>query len=132
MFTETAELLFTQIHNKKLELLLSGVEKLPFNNDNFDWVYHVNCYYFWRDTIDGAAELYRVMKPNSLMVTTLNLKRLKLAKKRGMLTKNAITDPMHYMWCLEHVGFEDVSMKYVKNKFGVEHQAIFAYIHEKL
>lgn len=56
-----------------LQLLLGGVgtkeDKLPFPDNHFDIIYHLNCFYFWPDLAHGTAECYRVLKPSGKMLS---------------------------------------------------------------
>ena len=118
-----------QIQEGKVVLYMGSVDSMPYNTDTFDAVYHVNTYYFWPNFREAIRELYRVMKPGSVMVSTLNLPRLKKMAKKGML-KYAYYDPVRYMMCLEKYGFENVHFKYYNEK-GKSYQAIFAEITQK-
>ena len=113
----------------KLQLILCGVENMPFNNDQFDRVFHCNCYYFWEDMTRCCAEVYRVMKPHSVMVTSINLESVQKSRDKGLLSMYR-TDPLAYMSHLESVGFTNVHIQYLKDT-DKDYQAIFAYVGEK-
>ncbi|XP_050388760.1 uncharacterized protein LOC126807915 [Patella vulgata] len=121
------------IQQNKLQILLSSVHHMPFNTDTFDRVFHVNSYYFWPSMKHSLREIYRVMKPGAIMVTTLNLKRLKILQSKGYF-KHGNIDPLKYMVALEKTGFENVRIEYLKDSLYKEkktYQAIFAEIKEK-
>ena len=119
---KNAEVNFSQaISSRKLDITHGSVMDLPYASNQFDRIYHTNCYYFWPEPSVAAAELFRVLKPKSLMITALDLKSIQLAKKRSILT--GLTDPYDYMKVLETVGFENVSMRNTKGEVHV----IFAF-----
>ncbi|CAD5118713.1 DgyrCDS7394 [Dimorphilus gyrociliatus] len=113
------------INAGKLDITYGSVTQLPYAPNTFDRIYHVNCYYFWKDMPLACTELYRVLKPNSYVVATLNLERLKLSKKKGLM-KYASFDPIKYMHALESAGFENVKIEYLNG-----YQAIYGHIASK-
>ncbi|ESP01177.1 hypothetical protein LOTGIDRAFT_139793 [Lottia gigantea] len=117
------------INGKKVEVVISSVEHMSFDNDYFDRVFHTNCYYFWPDLDRAVQEIVRVMKPGSQMVTALNLNALKEIKKGGFL-QSGNPDPVRYMAALEMHGFENVEFKY-ENDRGFAFQVIFAKLGHK-
>lgn len=122
----SANLFFKRkINSGKLDITFGSVTQLPYSPNTFDRIYHVNCYYFWKDMPLACTELYRVLKPHSFVVATLNLEKLKQSKQRGFL-KYASFDPIKYMHALESAGFENVKIEYLKG-----FQAIYGYINEK-
>ncbi|KAK3547566.1 hypothetical protein QTP86_025473 [Hemibagrus guttatus] len=60
----------------KVALYCCDVAAMPIEDNSVDKVFHCNCYYFWPDLKTAASEIYRVMKPDALMVTTLRLDRI--------------------------------------------------------
>jgi ubiquinone/menaquinone biosynthesis C-methylase UbiE len=40
-----------------------------FQDDSFDVVYHLNCWYFWKNVDKGVAETFRVLKPGGTLIT---------------------------------------------------------------
>lgn len=119
------------IADKKVILFNGSADSIPLNTDTIHRVYHCNCYYFWPNMRSVMREIYRVMRPGGLMITTLNLENLKKAEAKGIL-KYGHPDPVKYMACLEMYGFENVHMEYHKDaKTGAEYQVIFSEINEK-
>ena len=55
-----------------------SVEETSFADGQFDRIFHTNCYYFWPSKDKGSRELYRILKPDGLMVTALNMAGLKV------------------------------------------------------
>lgn len=111
----------TQTASGKIDIGQGIVEALPYSSDLFDRIVHINCFHCWEDVPAGVSELYRVLKPQGLMVSTLNIKFNK--KNQKILGK---IDPLnYYMSLLEKVGFENVRIEYYKER-RLEFQAIFA------
>ncbi|XP_021364585.1 uncharacterized protein LOC110457576 isoform X2 [Mizuhopecten yessoensis] len=115
------------IDDGKVELINGDVADLScFQSNTFDCVFHCNCYYFWPDIDKVARELHRVMKPDSLMVTTMSIERVKRIQALGFL-RYANPDQTRYMKALESSGFCDVrSEKEKSEKSGKVYDAIFA------
>ena len=118
-----------EIARREIEISQANVEQLPYSNSQFDRVFHCNTYYFWHNMSMAYPELYRVMKPNSLMVTTLNIERLKTVKD-VLKSLGAKWDPLEYMHKLEMAGFTDVNIQYLTDG-DQEYQAIFARLTQK-
>lgn len=58
--------------------------ELPYSDNFFERVFHVNCYYFWPDLDQGISELGRVMKTDGLMVSTFVRDKLNDFSKNGL------------------------------------------------
>lgn len=110
----------------KLDVVQSSVIQMPYQSHTFDRIFHCNCYYYWTDPFRACAEIYRVVKPGGLVVTTMDVKQDKRHLALGLLG-NADPDLVLYMHALEAVGFCDVRIEYLKDgRTGREFQAIFA------
>ncbi|KAM7404791.1 hypothetical protein PAMP_012104 [Pampus punctatissimus] len=127
-----SEFMHQMASERMKELLASGkvtlhhcdVAAMPLADNTVDKVFHCNCYYFWPDLRKGATEIYRVMKPGGLMVTTLRLFHVAtLAAKRVMPGEN--WRPEAYMAALRDSGFTDVRMETKQHKH-ITFQAIYA------
>ena len=71
------------IAEKKVVLFDGSADNIPLNTDTIHRVYHCNCYYFWPNNRTVMREIYRVMRPGALMITTLNLDSLRKAEVRS-------------------------------------------------
>ena len=109
----------------KINIHLCSVTNMPFEDEKFDRVFHVNCFYYWADMDAALTELYRVMKPGALMVTTLNNEKLQRGEILGWLRYGDI-DNSRYMNCLERNGFENVLKKRLHTTDNVPLDAILA------
>ncbi|KAK3083963.1 hypothetical protein FSP39_006047 [Pinctada imbricata] len=115
----------SNITNQKVELIQGDVVNLPFEDNMFDRVYHTNCFYFWSDHEKAAKELYRVMKKDSMMVTTMEKERVEDAQRRGFM-KYGNPDVDNYVSCVEKAGFSNVK---VENKCMEKSDAPFIVIY---
>ena len=61
----------TEIGSGKMRLQLGDVCKLPFPDQAFDRVFTINTIYFWSDTVQGMAEIYRVLKPGGMAAVSI-------------------------------------------------------------
>uniref|UniRef100_A0A183CF96 Methionine--tRNA ligase, cytoplasmic n=1 Tax=Globodera pallida TaxID=36090 RepID=A0A183CF96_GLOPA len=120
----------------KLTLHEALDDSLPFTDNIFDTIYHVDVFYGWSqsemDTI--CRELLRVLRPLRSLVCGMELGRLRRLNDYGILEEQEF-DPMRYMESLQRVGFENIEIVYEKiDKYGnpsdkkdsVEIQLIFA------
>ncbi|CAG5121038.1 unnamed protein product [Candidula unifasciata] len=119
------------VHDKKVFLFHGSATQIPLNTDSVNRVFHCNCYYFWPSMRSVMREIYRVMQPGGVMVTTLSIDNLKKSQERGFL-RSAHPDPVMYMQSLENYGFENVHLEYHTDpQSGKKFQAIFSEINEK-
>jgi ubiquinone/menaquinone biosynthesis C-methylase UbiE len=51
------------IEAARVDIVLAGVESLPFADDSFDKVLCVHVLYFWKDLDVSLREIVRVLKP---------------------------------------------------------------------
>lgn len=117
------------INSGRVELCLGSVMDLPFEANTFDRVFHCNCFYFWPDIDRGVQEIMRVMKPDSLMVTTINQASINKAIERGVL-KYANPNVPLYIEVLKRNGFSNVNIQELDDS-GTAYQAIFASVGKK-
>ncbi|WP_399206866.1 class I SAM-dependent methyltransferase [Sutcliffiella rhizosphaerae] len=59
------------IKTKKAKLVQANVNKLPFENKQFDRVFSIHTIYFWESIFVTLSETYRVMKHGGFFVITL-------------------------------------------------------------
>ena len=100
--------------------------ELPYSDNFFDRVFHVNCYYFWPDLDQGISELRRVMKTDGLMVSTLVRDGLNYASQKGFFKYAPHWSPEVYIAKLAGGGFRNVSIETQKTKSGFAFQVIYA------
>src|SRR5204863_4096825 len=56
----------------RVDLRQGEAMTLPFPGQQFDKVLSIHTFYFWSDPVQGIAEIFRVLKPNGMMVVTLS------------------------------------------------------------
>ena len=79
-FSETmvqeAELLNQELINKgKVSFTQASIEKLPFNDNEFDSITTTNTLYFWPNPELNIIELLRVLKPNGKLLIAYRTKQ---------------------------------------------------------
>nr|XP_055045178.1 uncharacterized methyltransferase YdaC-like [Misgurnus anguillicaudatus] len=124
MHQMASERMKEQITKGKVILYYSDLVNMPVAENSVNKAFHCNCYYFWPDLNAGARAIHKVMKPGSLMVTTLRLASLKKAFSINVLTGDNWR-PEVYMEVLKSSGFTDVRMENMKDRH-ITFQAIFA------
>ncbi|CAJ0574028.1 unnamed protein product, partial [Mesorhabditis spiculigera] len=115
-----------EVARKRFALELSEEEKLqlhrvfdlrhmPYPNDFFDVLLHVDLIYFVKDERleEVCREFFRVLQPGHKVVSAMEFAWLAKLEKWGLLTKNQC-DPVRYLTRLEQAGFEDVRLDYLK------------------
>uniref|UniRef100_A0A915EMA9 Methyltransferase domain-containing protein n=1 Tax=Ditylenchus dipsaci TaxID=166011 RepID=A0A915EMA9_9BILA len=88
---------------------------LPYPTGLFDGIYHVDVFYFWRNSQikEIVEELWRVLKPGKQLVCGMELSRLKKLEEQNILGPLE-ADPLRYLEHLEPAGFTDVKVIYRK------------------
>uniref|UniRef100_A0A0N4ZKR5 phosphoethanolamine N-methyltransferase n=1 Tax=Parastrongyloides trichosuri TaxID=131310 RepID=A0A0N4ZKR5_PARTI len=112
------------------EIVLEGCTHLgllPFPNNFFDGIYHVDVFYYWSDNNMPKIEreLFRILKPNCKLVCTMDLNRLKEWEKWNILSSKDF-DVMRYLELLEPCGFENIKVEYKQVDKNREIQIISA------
>ncbi|AUP77858.1 class I SAM-dependent methyltransferase [Flavivirga eckloniae] len=91
----------------------ASIEKLPFNDNTFDYITTTNTLYFWPTPEDNAKELLRVLKPGGKILVAYRSKscidQLELSKYG--FTKYEISDVENL---LSKSGFKQISSKIIK------------------
>jgi ubiquinone/menaquinone biosynthesis C-methylase UbiE len=94
---------------------IENIANLPYPNNTFNGIYHVDVFYFWQ--LDGmkqiVQEFLRILKPGGSLICGLEMERLKKLEKRKVL-QEAEYNPMRYVQYLDPAGFKDVSITYEK------------------
>jgi ubiquinone/menaquinone biosynthesis C-methylase UbiE len=93
------------IREKRAKLVQANLNKLPFENENFNSVFSIQTIYFWTDIDTTLSEIYRVLKPDGIVVLTFSDGKDDDAWEgiRG-ITENQV---IPYM---KNAGFRDVSL----------------------
>jgi ubiquinone/menaquinone biosynthesis C-methylase UbiE len=56
------------INEGRVEIMVSGVSKLPFEDDSFDLVTAVETHYYWPDLKANLCEVLRITKPDGIFL----------------------------------------------------------------
>ena len=101
------------IRNNGLELLLSEIGSMPFENDSFTTVYTLNTIYFWNDPESDIKNIYRILKPGGVFILGFN--------SQEMLEKNGYRKSVFTFYTkekaenlLKQAGFEIIKHTYKK------------------
>ena len=117
MLREAKTFLTKEIAIGKVEVQHCCVAKMPFQENTFDSVMHVNSYYFWPDIDQAVAELLRVTKNQGRIVSTINIERLNEYTKKGVFSYS-MYDPERYMSSLQKHGFLDIELRDMKDRLS--------------
>lgn len=76
----------TEIQSGRVKVQLGDVAHLPFGDSAFDRVFTVNTIYFWPDTKQGLAEIYRVLRLDG--IAAISIRSREKMEKRGVTKHN--------------------------------------------
>lgn len=91
---------------------------MSFANKSFDIVATINTIYFWKDTMKGMTEIYRVLKDGGIFYNAViakdNLDKM-------FYTKNGFRkfEKNEYIETGNKAGFEDIRIKNLGNNYGL-------------
>ena len=86
------------------------MEPLPWQEETFDAIFHVNVYYFWPNCTQALTHLTKVLKPGGRIVTTLNREALDMVVERGVFTEHQTDAHATYLEGLKLAGFKNISI----------------------
>ena len=97
------------INNGRASLVQENVNKLPFQDEEFNKVYSIHSIYFWDNLPQAISEIYRVLKHNGKLIITLcdgkdgetwsdiknmvEQKLLPILEKNGFINVETLTGP---------------------------------------
>jgi ubiquinone/menaquinone biosynthesis C-methylase UbiE len=73
----------SEIQSGRVRVQLGDIAHLPFGDSAFDRVFTVNTIYFWPDTKQGLAEIYRVLRPGGIAAISI--------RTRDKMEKRSVT-----------------------------------------
>ncbi|CAB3405397.1 unnamed protein product [Caenorhabditis bovis] len=105
----------------------TDLRNLPYPNEIFDHIFHVDVFYFWRhEHLDEInREFLRVMKPGGSVHVGMQFSRLESLTSTNILDRSQ-WDPMRYLESLENARFDDVQITYHNDTKIGEYQIISA------
>jgi len=112
---KTSKRLASPISRGIVHLSKQSVEKTSFDNEMFDRIFHVNCYYYWPSQLEGAKEMFRVLKPGGIMLTAapfhaiLHDDAMRDSSIGNLMLENV--DVTKYQETLRDVGFQQVTFE---------------------
>ncbi len=103
------------ISQDRCEVILSGVNKLPFRNDSFDAISSFESIYFWKNMDKALAEAYRVLKPGGvLLLAVTHDKESKCCSLTKKIHGARLYDEAELKAYLENAGF--LKFRYIRAK----------------
>ena len=60
------------IRTGRVALLRGDATTLPFADEHFDRIFSIHTFYFWPDPVRAIADIFRVLKPQGMLVLTLS------------------------------------------------------------
>ena len=106
------------IANGDIALLVGDCCELTFENNSFDIVTTMNTIYFWKDTIQGLQEIYRVLKEKGVFYNAVLTKE---SLDKVFYTKNGFKkfEQKEYVEMGKQVGFKNISFKNLGKEYGL-------------
>jgi ubiquinone/menaquinone biosynthesis C-methylase UbiE len=99
-----------EIRKGRLKLVKNDISHLHFKGSSFNKVFSIHSVYFWKDMKKSIAEIYRVLKPEGMVIMTLS------DGKNGVVsewTKDLIEQQI--IPSMRQCGFQKVEMLRGKN-----------------
>lgn len=72
------------IKGGRVDLRHGDLTALPFPDSRFDKVFSIQTLYFWSDPLRALAEIFRVLKPDAMLVVTLSTGKINPAEITGL------------------------------------------------
>ncbi len=110
----------TLVEAGRVEVILTGVEKLPFQDNYFNLVTAVETIYFWPEILESLKEVRRVLKPGGSLLIINEMYLSEAFRERNeecMATeKMTIYSPEQIEELLNKAGFKDISIDLLETK----------------
>lgn len=106
------------IQNGDIHLSIGDCCQLEFENNSFDIVTTMNTIYFWKDTLQGLTEIYRVLKNDGIFYNAVLTKE---SLDKVFYTKNGFKkfEKEEYMKLGKQAGFKNVSFQTLGKDYGL-------------
>lgn len=102
------------INSGKMFLQLGDVERLPYNDNSFDFCYTVNTIYFWGNPLAGFNEIKRILNRKGIFANAFYTKKW---LDKLQFTKYGFIkyDPDELAAIAKQAGFQNVQLHEIKN-----------------
>lgn len=105
------------IEGGRMTLSLGTVQRLPFSDSSFDFIYTVNTVYFWDDLLKALLEIYRTLSPGGTFVNAFYSDKW---LNKTIYTKYGFQKytPAALVTAAQIIGFKQINLKEIR-KNGV-------------
>ncbi|AJA48304.1 UbiE/COQ5 family methyltransferase [Clostridium pasteurianum DSM 525 = ATCC 6013] len=104
----------------KVEIYNATVEKLPFEDEKFDFVSAVETIYFWPDVVDNLKEIKRVLKPSGKILVINEIYKDEKFKDRNdeyvKMGNLKIYTPKEFEELFKKAGYRNVQIEIKEEK----------------
>jgi len=101
----------TEIAAGRMVVQLGDICSLPFTQEAFDRVVTINTIYFWPDTLQGLAELRRVLKPDGRVAVGIRSKE-KMSRVKFVQHGFRLFSPDELADLMQRAGFRDLEIEH--------------------
>lgn len=98
------------IREGRITLQRGDLMHLPFPDNQFDKVFSIQTLYFWPDPPRALAEIFRVLKPNGVLVVTLSTGKVESNEVTGLEQYQQLLEEQ-IMPAIERIGFTLASIE---------------------
>lgn len=108
----------TVVDNGDMKFDIGDCCDLSYADSSFDVVVTMNTIYFWKDTLEGLREIYRVLKENGIFYNAVLTKE---SLDKVFYTKNGFKKftEEDYINLGKQVGFKNISVKGLGRAYGL-------------
>ncbi|AKB46355.1 putative methyltransferase [Methanosarcina sp. Kolksee] len=108
------------IDSGKVEIHNASVEKIPFEDNKFDWALAVETVYFWPNLLQNLSEIKRVLKPSGRIMIINEMYASQSFKDRNDPYVKAgnlkLHTPQELEELLKKAGYVNIQIHLVENK----------------
>jgi len=108
------------IDSGKVEIHNASVEKIPFEDNKFDWALAVETVYFWPNLLQNLSEIKRVLKPSGRIMIINEMYASQNFKDRNDPYVKAgnlkLHTPQELEELLKKAGYVNIQIHLVENK----------------
>jgi ubiquinone/menaquinone biosynthesis C-methylase UbiE len=93
----------------QVTLYYGDVTTLPFADNQFDKIFSIQTLYFWSDPAQTLSEIFRVLKPNGMLIVTLSTGTIDNTETTGLEQYQLLLDEQ-ILPCMKQLGFTQASI----------------------